>query len=280
MNVAAKFLSRSDWSEVHPTWTPLGVVPDAVQHHSGGPGPNITATTLNEQVAQLIAATRSMEFSEMNRGDGLIALAYHRVVVSGGPLDGWVLESRPWNAQGGATKNHNETSKAVMIWGDFTNGLPTPAALEAAANEWANAIRGGFIANPFHGYGHKDLYPTACPGNELYTHLPTLWARVRTLLNPVATPDKVPPLYDPPINLSHVVDRLRCPAAGGWLLLEDGSVKAMFGAPDLGEPKGKKYWVGGRRAARIALRRYGILRRVGYTVIDSADEKYTFPEGK
>lgn len=267
MNTASKFLSRPEWSEVHPTWTPLGVVPDAVQHHSGGAGPGD---------GDLIAFMRSMEFGEMNRGDGLIALAYHRVVISGGKWDGWVVESRPWDVQGGATLHNNDTSKAVMIVGDFTNTLPTLAALEAAANEWANAVRGGFIANPFHGYGHKDLVPTACPGTELYTHLPQLWARVRTLLNPVATPDKVPPLYDPPINLSHIVDRLRCPAGGGWLLLEDGSVKPMFGAPDLGEPKGKTYW-GPRRAARIALRRYGILRRVGYTVIDSDNETYDFP---
>lgn len=263
------YLPRSQWSEVHPTWTPLGVVEDAAQHHSGGPGPGD---------GDLVAFMRSMEFAEMNRGDGLIALAYHRVIISGGKWDGWVVESRPWDAEGGATLNHNGTSKAVMIVGDFTNALPTPAALEAAAQEWANAIRGGFISNPFHGYGHRDLSPTACPGNELYAHLPILWARVREILNPVAVPDKIAALYNPPINLSHIVDRQNAPGGGVWLLTEDGGVHP-FGAPNVGSMKGDPNFVN-RRAAQLSLRRYGFLyRKVGVIVTDSAGESYTLPKG-
>lgn len=175
MNADPKFLPRSDWSLVRPSWTHLGTVADAVQHHSGGPGPG---------EGDLVAFMRGMERAEMERGDGLIALAYQSVIISGGRHDGWTVEVRPWDAQGGATLNHNTTSKAVCIVGDFTNALPTPAAREACAREWARAVNIGAVAPDFDGYGHRDFYATACPGNELYAYLPELWERVHEILNP------------------------------------------------------------------------------------------------
>lgn len=171
----AAVLLRSQWSEVHANFTELGVPsPEAVQHHTGGAGPG----------DDLVGYLRGLEAGEMRRGDGLIALAYHWLVVNGGPHDGTRVEVRPWNVQGGATLHHNETSRAVVLTGDFTNERVTPAALDSLGETWADGIRGGFVSTAAVIQPHSVYYPTACCGTHLVEQLPALRATVANKLRP------------------------------------------------------------------------------------------------
>jgi hypothetical protein len=132
-------LYRSQWSDVRANFTALGPSNEAVQHHTGGAGPG----------NDLLGYLRALEHGEMTRGDGLIALAYHWLVVNDGPHAGTRVEVRPWQFAGGATLHHNTTSRAVVVTGDFTNEHLTAAALDSLAETWADGMRRGFIApNP------------------------------------------------------------------------------------------------------------------------------------
>lgn len=179
--MTAAVLLRSQWSEVNANFSELGVPsPEAVQHHTGGAGPG----------SDLVGYLRGLEAGEMRRGDGLIALAYHWLVVNGGPHDGTRVEVRPWHVQGGATLGHNTSSRAVVITGDFTNERITPAALDSLAETWADGMRGGFIVpNPEIIQPHRLYYATACPGTHMLEQLPALRALVGQKLKPAPAVD-------------------------------------------------------------------------------------------
>lgn len=172
----AAVLLRSQWSQVNAPFSELAVPsPEAVQHHTGGAGPG----------SDLTGYLRSLEAGEMRRGDGLIALAYHWLVVNDGPHKGTRVEVRPWHTQGGATLNHNTTSRAVVLTGDFTNERVTPEALDSLGETWADGMRGGFIVpNPAIIQPHELYYPTACCGTHLLEQLPALRATVANKLRP------------------------------------------------------------------------------------------------
>lgn len=179
--MAGPVLLRNQWSTVNASFSTLrSPSPEAVQHHTGGDGPG----------QDLVGYLRALERGEMERGDGLIALAYHWLVVNDGPHKGTRVEVRPWSKQGGATLHHNELSRAVVLTGDFTHEHPTDTAMDSLAETWADGMHGGFIvADPAIIQPHKLYYPTACPGDNLLAALPELRTRVANHLHPPALID-------------------------------------------------------------------------------------------
>jgi hypothetical protein len=224
-------IARSDWSDIRPTWTSLALpTPKAVLHHQGGGGPK--ATTLD----QLKAWLRGIEHSEMSRGDGLIALAYHWFVINGGPFDGYVFESRPMGKQGGATRGQNGVSHAVCVSGDFTYDKLTPKAFDVTTFLFAEAQKQGFVVKGTPATPHSLYSATACPGNNLRDALPLINARVHDLV------------YGPPIDweaLHRLVlwaERVRAyPLRKGQSHEDVSTLKALLAWKD------KKYDVGNRR---------------------------------
>jgi hypothetical protein len=173
--MAGPVIYRSQWSTVNANFTPLpGAMPEAVEHHTGGDGPG----------DDLIGWLRSLEAGEMARGDHLIALAYHWMVISGGPHDGTKIECRPWGMQGGATLDHNETSRAVCMSGNFMSDVPTSQALDSTAELWAEAIAGGYVAKGVVVRPHSDFFATACCGTNLKARLPDLNTLIAQKLTP------------------------------------------------------------------------------------------------
>jgi hypothetical protein len=240
--VAGPVVRRSEWSYVHATFTPLRLpTSEAVQHHTAGANPG------NDLAGYL----RGLEAGEMARGDGLIALAYHRLIVNDGPHKGTRVEVRPWGMQGGATLHHNETSHAVVITGNFETDHPTPEALDSAAEEWASGIRDGFVSPAAVIQPHNVYFSTACPGRNLIAALPDLRTRVAEKLHPLP---KVPPMFNPPKTMPPTVAMLDRPGGGVWHLHDDGHVtfvgrgewlpRGMVG------PNDRAAW-GNRHAARI-----------------------------
>lgn len=157
--------SRSDWTDRHPNWTALGIVSDVFIHHTASEGPTGTFN---------VGYMRQLESFEMNRGDGLIALAYHQVVFPNGDR----AESRPWGSKGGATLNNNSSSVAVCLDGNFDNHPPTAWALTSAAEAIAEGIAEGAITPDYRLRGHRDVFATACPGADLYPRLDEIAAQV------------------------------------------------------------------------------------------------------
>lgn len=82
---------------------------------------------------------------------------------------GRIYEGRGWSKIGAHVHKHNTANIGVCVIGDYTNRLPTVAALSSLA--WlygeANRRKGSTLTV----YGHRDLGSTACPGTKFYKHL-------------------------------------------------------------------------------------------------------------
>lgn len=249
------FLGRASWSTVHAQFSPLGPVSHSVIHH-----------TATGQGGDLIGLLRNIEASEMGRGDGLIAIAYHRLYAP----DGTSIEGRPIWAQGGATYHHNGDSRAYCFIGNFQAGdVPTDRALAACAWDIAADIRAGWLTGGDHPtWGHRDVFATACPGDALYAKLPSLRKMIEFWLKP----QKVEPMFNPSITIiGQVVDYYQ-----GRMLTDEGYVycwDAPAGKGPHGEvgPGGQPYFKG-RKAARFA--RDGAPRL--YTVLAVSGERYDY----
>lgn len=84
-------------------------------------------------------------------------------------------------------------------------------------------------------------------------------------LTPPQAP-KVKPMYDPALVLEPIVAELSCPTGGVWLAAASGAIYAFGGAPYLGSPKDKSYFVG-RSAAQLRLvnGQYAVIATSGET---------------
>lgn len=261
--MAGPVLFRQDWSVVHPHWTPLsGPMPEAVQHHTGGNGPG----------EDLIGWLRGMEAAEMQRGDGLIALAYHWMVISGGPHDGAKIEVRPWNVEGGATLHFNDESRAICMSGDFTTAVPTERALDSTAELWADGIRSGFVATTAQVDPHSDYYPTACCGNNLRAALPNLRARVAAKVAGIVTPPPRPKVDEPVIRLFNP------DGPGWWVAFSDGRVdylgpKGQVVHGGLVEPHERAAF-GNRQVTALKPRTYAGGAKHGFTIVATDGATY------
>ena len=167
---------RERWP--HADW-PLQIL---VVHHTAWPEP------LGEP-AEAVRRIHRLHASERGWGD----IGYGYLI---GP-DGTIFEgrstsrSRPGHAPAGAhVKDHNAGSLGVVLLGGFMTSEPPPAALEALVAILAfEASRAAIdptgttvYVNPVTGRGafvpciaaHRDLAPTACPGDALQRRLPAL----------------------------------------------------------------------------------------------------------
>jgi hypothetical protein len=77
--------------------------------------------------------------------------------------------------------------------------------------------------------------------------------------------------WEPPFDITAVVDDLAAPQGGVWVLSRDGGVFAFGGAPFLGSAhKIREDW-GNRRAARLEHHPDG-----GYTIVADTGQRYDF----
>jgi len=107
---------------------------------------------------------------------GYCDIAYSFLIDNyGTPFEGrWGSE---WNPIIGAhTLNHNSNTTGIAVLGTFSSVLPSDATLTTLQDliRWKFKLHG---VNPFtedsaHIFGHRDLYPTECPGQAFYDYLP------------------------------------------------------------------------------------------------------------
>ncbi|KAL5017095.1 hypothetical protein ScPMuIL_006684 [Solemya velum] len=92
-------------------------------------------------------------------------IAYN-FVVSG---DGRIYEGRGWDREGAHTKGWNDIAIAVCFMGNFVETDPDPVAISAVQNLLILGEELGKISPDYKLYGHRDVRPTECPGEKLYT---------------------------------------------------------------------------------------------------------------
>ena len=124
-----------------------------VIHHTGNP-------TDDDLSAKEIHTSHLMQ--------GWSGIGYHYVVRK----DGSVELGRPYWAKGAHAEGCNWNSIGIHVSGNFEIGEPTTEQIESLA------YLVGYVADkydisitPDHVKGHRDLMPTACPGENLYNIL-------------------------------------------------------------------------------------------------------------
>lgn len=102
---------------------------------------------------------------------GWSGIGYHYVVRK----DGSIEIGRPEWAVGAHAQGYNWKSIGIHVCGNFEMAEPTPAQIESTSYliGWL-CDKYGLIPNDNHVVGHRDLMPTACPGENLYNILQTL----------------------------------------------------------------------------------------------------------
>lgn len=84
-----------------------------------------------------------------------------------------VYEGRGAGIAGGHTRGHNRVSHAICVMGNFEHLIPQDDLLELLAELVAHGHSQGWWPDQFTG-GHRDASGanTACPGRNLYAHIP------------------------------------------------------------------------------------------------------------
>lgn len=214
-------LARADWTLHHDVqFARLPATAHSVAHHSADEfaHPHDDPHYLDAFAAYL----RATEAGHMGRSDHLIAIAYHWIITDRGD----VAEGRPIDAQGGATLGHNGDSRAYCLIGNFNNEHPTTAALDAlAARVRADLASGHLIGGGHPTWGHRNVVPTACPGDNFYAALP----HVRDAVlhgTPIPSPLPAPKEFD---VQDHDITGHLTTAHGEWLQQADGGILTVAG---------------------------------------------------
>ena len=127
-----------------------------VIHHTGNPYDD-------DLSAEQIHASHIMQ--------GWSGIGYHYVIRK----DGTIEEGRPEWAVGAHAQGYNWNSVGIHVCGNFELAEPTQAQIESTA------YLIGYLCDKYTLIptsetvrGHRDLMPTACPGQNLYNVLQTI----------------------------------------------------------------------------------------------------------
>lgn len=102
-------------------------------------------------------------------------------------------EGHSLDKQGAHTYGHNDTGRALCFVGNFMEDTPTDAALNTASDiltEWRDEGYPSVITG-----GHRDVYNTDCPGDNLYDVLDSIQAGESNGDEPVTEPT-IRTMYD------------------------------------------------------------------------------------
>jgi N-acetylmuramoyl-L-alanine amidase-like protein len=134
---------------------------------------------------------------------------YSRAYAPGEPLTGEDLAGNP--VRGGHAKHFNDGTVGISLLGNFTNVLPPSAQRTGLIKMVAwimerhglNPLASSTYTNPATGLqqylanisGHRNVNPTACPGDDFYATFPTLRQQVANQIaaNTGSTVDSTPP---------------------------------------------------------------------------------------
>ena len=158
-------IPRSQWGAGYSTWPPSyrSITTQIVLHHSAGP----QATEPDPA-----AAIRQI-WQEHAISNGWGDIGYHYLVDSFGN----VYKGRDGGdgVIGGHDYTSNDYAEGICCVGNYMSETPTDAMI--AAVSWIigqRCQRWGLTPGPNTIIGHRDDYPTSCPGDNLYNRLPDI----------------------------------------------------------------------------------------------------------
>jgi len=141
---------------------PAGIV----IHHTATP-PVVNGRRVDAAFIDRMHALRG--FRVVDRDGHVYHIGYHFLILQ----DGEVQRGRPETLPGGHTRGHSEMLGIVLV-GNFHRAsnrghcgpLTPPAAQLAAAERLTLALMARYHLTPAEVYLHRDLCPTACPGDQ------------------------------------------------------------------------------------------------------------------
>jgi len=123
-------------------------------HHSESTAPSAKATVKTES-----AIMRGIQTFHMGPQREWDDIGYGFVIFPSGR----VYAGRGFGVVGAHTPGHNSEPSVCLI-GSFSDSLPTTAALQSL-----NWLKSELLVKKLK--GHRDGYPTSCPGNKFYARL-------------------------------------------------------------------------------------------------------------
>ena len=120
------------------------------------------------------------EIHESHQALGWAGIGYHYVVRK----DGTIERGRPEWAIGSHAYGENSHSIGIHLCGNFEEAEPTEAQIESCAYLVGYLCdKYGMVCDSDHVKGHRDLMPTACPGQNLYDILQTIRGKANWYIN-------------------------------------------------------------------------------------------------
>lgn len=123
------------------------------------------------------AAVRQIQNGHMDDRD-FCDIGYNWIID---PRDAVIYQGRGLGVRGAHTIPDND-AQGVAVLGNWDDDVPTDSDLESIAQGFVTLYNlDAWIPTSFTG-GHRDVWPTACPGQHLYDRLPDLNERTRELI--------------------------------------------------------------------------------------------------
>jgi hypothetical protein len=160
---STELFSREDWqADPRPNSNrPMSGWDKTYLHHTVGSTPDSFSGECQEM--------RSIE--RIHKNNGWPTVGYTVIVArSGRAFRGFETTQNEWlNTRGVHTYNQNHISLAISLMGNYNNLHITPAQDRAIKDLYAmfKAVKGNVAMA-----GHRDVYATACPGNNAYNRIP------------------------------------------------------------------------------------------------------------
>lgn len=158
---APSFVRRANWTDRAPAanHNPMPRIGRLTVHHTGADTRALGATDL--QTVQRIEGYHREQL-------GWACVGYHFLIGE----DGTIYEGRPLALQGAHVRDANRGNLGVSLIGDCHQQPPSPHQL-ASLSFVLDAARRRYHLRPDQVFGHRDLAPTTCPGDQLYAWLRT-----------------------------------------------------------------------------------------------------------
>jgi hypothetical protein len=157
-------IRRSEWDDTRPVFRRLALASlysRLTIHHSGTEPIRATSrTAVVREIAHIVRAHREKRFGD---------IAYHFVV----DYAGRVWEGRSLAYEGAHVLSANHGNIGILALGNFERQYPSPAQLAGMRN-LVDILRTTCKIRRSKIFGHRDLSPSACPGQRLYPYVATL----------------------------------------------------------------------------------------------------------
>ena len=272
-------VTRARWSlrppKVPPTQVPISARTATCVHHAGAVEIHVRSR------AQAVARLRADQRFHMDN-NGWDDIGYNYVVISapGIAIDGLIFEGRGRDVLGAHCAGHNREWIGIEV-ATGGNQRPSPKALASVRqlHDSFERAAGHALAK----VGHRDGFPTECPGDVLYTWVKAgMPVGAQSRLPQRRSPARPPARTRPPARLPHTGARLAIDGRFGAATIKalqrwarvtpDGvlgpvswrAIQRKVGAPVDGRP-GRLTWAAIQR--RIGVPADGVPGRVTYTAL-------------